>query len=188
MPNHFYSIERPRKQEKLPEVLSKEEIKRMIQMTKNLKHRCMISLLYSAGLRRGELLNLKIADIDSQRMVIKVVMGKGNKDRFTLLGEKMLSALREYYRQYRPSTYLFEGPAGQQYSGSSVMKIVKRAAHWAGVQKRVTPHMLRHSFATAPAARAFVRGRHRSEIYSGIVRPQLQQNNRNLYPCGSKLF
>lgn len=85
MPNRFYSIERPRKQERLPEVLSKEEIKRMIAVTQNLKHRCMISLLYSAGLCRGELLNLKAADIDSQRMVIKVVQGKGKKDRYTLI-------------------------------------------------------------------------------------------------------
>lgn len=91
---------------------------------------------------------MKPMDIDSKRMVIKIAQGKGKKDRFTLLGDRMLVELRAYYRQYRPTTYLFEGLGRQQYSGSSLMKIIKRAAYWAKVQKRVTPHMLRHSFAT----------------------------------------
>jgi integrase len=120
----------------------------------------MISLLYSAGLRRGELLNLKATDIDSQRMVIRIVQGKGKKDRYTLLSEHVLAELRQYYREYRPTTYLFEGPKGQRYSGSSVVKIVVRAARWVRVKKRVTPHMLRHSFATAAADRTFVGRRH----------------------------
>ncbi len=148
MPNRFYSIERPRKEERLPEVLSKEEIKRMIKVTQNLKHRCTISLLYSAGLRRGELLNLKITDIDSQRMLIKIVQGKGNKDRFTLLGENVLHSLRAYYKEYRPKEYLFEGEQGGKYSPTSLLKIVKVAAQRAGIRKQVSPHMLRHSFAT----------------------------------------
>ena len=188
MPNRFYSMERPRKEERLPEVLSKEEIRRMIRVTGNLKHRCMISLLYSAGLRRGELLKLKITDIDSKRRLIKVVQGKGNKDRFTLLSGHVLAELRQYYREYRPATHLFEGPKGQRYSGSSVVKIVARAARWAGIQKRVTPHMLRHSFATHLLEEGRGSGPHRFEVYSGIAGPQFQPNHRNLYPRGSKLF
>ena len=128
MPNRFYSIERPRKQERLPEVLSKEEIMWMIRYTNNSKHRCIISLLYSAGLRRSELLNLKFKHIESKRMLIKVERAKGNKERYTLLGQTMLDELREYYRKYKPKTYLFEGQKGGKYSGESVLKIIKRAA------------------------------------------------------------
>ena len=148
MPNRFYHIERPRKKERLPEVLSKEEVLQMIEVTKNIKHRSIISLLYSAGLRRGELLALKITDIDSQRMLIRVRGGKGGKDRYTLLGEAVLSLLRAYYRQYTPKEYLFQGEQGGAYSPGSLLKVVKTAARRAGIQKRVTPHMLRHSFAT----------------------------------------
>ena len=81
-------------------------------------------------------------------MVIRILQGKGKKDRYTLLSGHVLAELRQYYREYRPTVYLFEGPKGQPYSGSSVVKIVARAARWAGVKKRVIPHMLRHSFAT----------------------------------------
>ena len=108
----------------------------------------MLSLLYSAGLRRSELLHLKISDIDSKRMVIRVKNGKGRKDRYTLLSETLLIDLRSYFLQYRPKTWLFEGEKGDQYSGSSVLKIVKKAACKAKIRKKVVPHMLRHSFAT----------------------------------------
>lgn len=148
MPNRFYSIERPIKQERLPAVLGKQEVQDMIDHTQNLKHRCIIKLLYSAGLRRSELLNLKLMDIESTRMLIKVNQGKGRRDRYTLLGQGMLEELRTYFRQYRPKKYLFEGVEGKPYSASSVAKIVARAARSAKLQKRVTPHMLRHSFAT----------------------------------------
>lgn len=148
MPNRFYAIERPRKREKLPRVLSKEEILDMIKCTYNIKHRCIISLLYSAGLRRGELLNLKVTDIDSKRMLIRVDGGKGRKDRFTLLGETMLQDLRSYFLKYRPNEYLFEGANGGKYSARSVAVIVKRAGKYSKIRKPVTPHILRHSFAT----------------------------------------
>ncbi|MCZ4696494.1 recombinase [Ancylomarina euxinus] len=148
MPNRFFSIERPRKSQALPKVLSKEEIGLMIKSTKNIKHRCIISLLYSAGLRRGEVLNLKMADIDSKRMVINVLKGKGLKDRNSLLSQSVLVDLRKYFEEYKPQKYLFEGLSGQQYSPTSIGKIVTEAAHKAGIKKRVTPHMLRHSFAT----------------------------------------
>ncbi|QED37369.1 tyrosine-type recombinase/integrase [Antarcticibacterium arcticum] len=148
MPNRFYGMERPRVEEKLPQVLAKEEVMAIIENTNNIKHRCVVSLLYSAGLRRGEVLNLKPGDIDGKRMLIRVESGKGNKDRYTLLSETLLKQLREYYIQWKPREYLFEGPRGQRYSAESVVRIVKGASRKAGIQKRVTPHMLRHSFAT----------------------------------------
>ena len=148
MPNRFYEIERPRPQEKLPQVVSKKDVISMISFCKNIKHKCILSLLYSAGLRRSELLNLKVNDIDSNRMLIRVENGKGGKDRYTLLSKITLEDLRKYYKAYKPSEFLFEGADGGQYSPESVTKIVKRSAYLAKVNKKVTPHMLRHSFAT----------------------------------------
>ena len=149
MPNRFYSIERPRKESKLPKVLAKEEIIKMISQTKNLKHRCIISLLYSSGLRRNELLELKLEDINSKRMLIRVEQAKGNKDRYTVLNKSVLEDMRKYFKIYKPKTYLFESPIpGNKYSNSSVLQIVVKAAKKAGIKERVTPHILRHSFAT----------------------------------------
>ncbi len=148
MPNRFYAIERPNKEKKLPEVISKEEIGAIIKNTNNIKHKCIVSLLYSAGLRRAELLNLKLSDIDSKRMVINVKNGKGNKDRITILSQSVLKNLRSYFIEWKPKVYLFEGLTGKAYSGESVLKIVKKAAQKAGIKKNVYPHMLRHSFAT----------------------------------------
>ena len=148
MPNRFYEIERPRKEKKLPKVLSKEDILRVIANTNNLKHKCIVSLLYSSGIRRNELVNLKITDIDSKRMLIRIEAAKGNKDRYTLLSHSLLEDLREYYKQYKPEKYIVEGMYGKQYSGQSIGKIVVNAAEKAGIRITVTPHMLRHSFAT----------------------------------------
>ena len=149
MPNRFYAIERPRKEFKLPKVLSKEEVLSIIENTNNIKHRCITSLLYSAGLRRNELLNLKLEDIDSKRMLIKVKQAKGNKDRNTVLNQSVLDDLREYYKTHHPKVYLFESNIpGKKYSSSSVLKVVTQAAERAGIKERVSPHMLRHSFAT----------------------------------------
>lgn len=148
MPNRFYEIERPRPQTTLPKVLSVEEVKLLINNTNNIKHKCIVSLLYSAGLRRSELLNLKLTNIDSDRMLIHVENAKGNQDRYTILSNATLVDLREYYKEWRPKVYLFEGKKGNQYSPTSVLNIVKNAAKKANIKKRVTPHMLRHSFAT----------------------------------------
>lgn len=148
MPNRFYSIERPRPEHKLPKVISKEEVSAMIKNTTNIKHRCIISLLYSAGLRRSELLNLKLADIDGKRMLITVKAAKGKRDRVTILSPYMLQELRAYYKEYRPKEYLFEGQGKKQYSAESVGRIIKASSKRANIKKRVTPHMLRHSFAT----------------------------------------
>ncbi len=148
MPNRFYEIERPRKESKLPTVISKEEILTIIENTNNIKHRCIIELLYGSGLRRSELLNLKLVDVDSKRMLIRVEGSKGNKDRHTLLSQTALEDLRVYFKEWRPQTYLFEGQNGGKYSGESVLKIVKSAALKSRIRQSITPHVLRHSFAT----------------------------------------
>ena len=148
MPSRMYGLERPRKQKKLPKVISIEEVKLIIENTTNIKHKCIVSLLYSAGLRRSELLNLKTTDIDSKRMLIFVGSAKGNKDRYTILSETVLEDLRIYFKEWRPKHFLFEGIKGYQYSTTSVANIVTKAALKANIKKRITPHMLRHSFAT----------------------------------------
>lgn len=144
----YFQISRPRKETKLPTILTLEEVEKMFLLTKNLKHKCILMTIYSAGLRRSELINLKIADVDSQRMLIKVCGGKGKKDRFTLLSEKLVIELREYYRKYRPNIWLFEGQEGGQYSPASIEKLFREALRRAGINKYATPHSLRHSFAT----------------------------------------
>ncbi len=148
MPNRYYEIERPRKESKLPKVISKEEVLSIIKNTNNIKHRCIVELLYSAGLRRSELLNLKIDDIDSKRMLVMVKGGKGKKDRQTLLSKSTLEDLRIYFKEWKPQEYLFEGRKASKYGAESVLNIVKRAAVKAGIRQTVTPHVLRHSFAT----------------------------------------
>lgn len=143
------NIERPRKTRYLPEVLSLEEIKTILDSTHNLKHKTLLALVYSAGLRIGEAINLKISDIDSKRMLIHVKMAKGNKDRYTLLSPMFLDLLREYYKTYRPIKYLFEGQTGGPYTSKSAQQVLKKALRLAGIQgRRITLHTLRHSFAT----------------------------------------
>jgi site-specific recombinase XerD len=145
---NVYYVERPRKAKTLPTVLSEEEVAAMLATTINLKHRSILCLLYSAGLRRGELLKLTPADIDHARNVIYVRSGKGMKDRVTLLSQIAYALLLKYVEQYQPTQFLFEGEPGEPYSERSVNSIVKRAARQAGIKKNVSPHTLRHSFAT----------------------------------------
>jgi integrase/recombinase XerD len=144
----YYELHRPKKEHKLPKVLSKQEVKRIFDVTKNLKHKCILMLIYSAGLRRNELLNLVPTDIDSERMIIHIKGAKGKKDRISLLSDNLLKLLRQYYKEYQPKKYLFEGQKGGMYSPTSVANILKKSAVKAGIKKSVTPHMLRHSFAT----------------------------------------
>lgn len=115
----------------------------------NIKHRTILYLGYSAGLRIGEVLNLKAEDIDSKRMLIRIVSGKGKKDRYTILSNDTLLLLRKYFQLYRPKHQLFEGQfPNSKYTSSSINKILRRARNKAGITKRVTFHTLRHSFAT----------------------------------------
>ena len=145
---YYGGITRAKEYKSLPEVLSRNEVARILACLSNRKHRCMISLIYSAGLRRSELLNLTPKDIISERMLVRI-MGKGRKCRYSLLSEKLLKELREYFKEYRPQKWLFEGEtAGEQYSASALVKILKEAASRAGIKHRVHVHMLRHSFAT----------------------------------------
>ena len=145
---YYGGITRAKEYKSLPEVLSRNEVARILACLSNRKHRCMISLIYSAGLRRSELLNLTPKDIISERMLVRI-MGKGRKCRYSLLSEKLLKDLREYFKEYRPQKWLFEGETpGEQYSASALVKILKEAASRAGIKHRVHVHMLRHSFAT----------------------------------------
>ena len=144
----YIKIERPRKEKTLPDTLSKTEIRSILEVTANIKHKCMLELIYSAGLRRSELLELKLTDIDSKRMLIKIRASKGKKDRYTLLSENVLVHLRQYFVAYKPSDWLFEGLNKKQYTSTSISKVFKRSAVKAGIKKRVHLHMLRHSFAT----------------------------------------
>ena len=141
-------LTRPKKERKLPVVLSKEEVRSIIDATHNLKHKTLLSLIYSGGLRIGEAINLRIDDIDSGRMLIHIMGGKGKKDRYTLLSASFLKILREYYKQFRPKEYLFEGQKAVKYSASSAQSVLKKAVLGSGIGKKVTLHTLRHSFAT----------------------------------------
>ena len=145
---HVYEIERPRKEIILPNVLSKTEVGAILKATNNVKHKTMISVIYSCGLRRSEAIGLKISDIDSKRMMIKITGAKGKKDRYVQLSDGLLKLLREYYTEYKPKLWLFEGQNGGHYAVESISSLLKTAAQKAGINKRVYPHMLRHSFAT----------------------------------------
>ena len=143
------NIARPRREYRLPNVLSKEEVKMLLNILINLKHRTMLCLLYSCGLRSGELLNLQPIHIDSKRNIILIKQSKGKKDRIVPLSSKILEMLREYYRLYKPKTYLFEGQnIGEKYDSRSLQLVLKQAVKKAGIQKPVTLHWLRHSYAT----------------------------------------
>jgi integrase/recombinase XerD len=142
-------IERPRSDHRLPHVLSKEEVKRLLDQTVNVKHRTMLSLIYACGLRRGELLALKLGDIDGARKVLWVRGGKGAKDRMLPLSEKVLLMLRDYYKGYRPKVWLFEGDrAGERYGERSLQQVFKQACARSGVRSSASLHWLRHSYAT----------------------------------------
>jgi len=142
-------IHRPKREKSLPNVLSKEEVKMILEAHTNIKHRTMLSLLYSAGLRSGELLALRPQHIDSNRGVIVIKQAKGKKDRIAPLSEKLLSLLREYYKEYRPQKHLFEGQnPGQPYDSRSLQLVLKQSLAKTTIKKPVTLHWLRHSFAT----------------------------------------
>jgi integrase/recombinase XerD len=142
-------IYRPRREKVLPNVLSKEEVKAIVNVLNNMKHRSMLSLIYSCGLRCGELINLKLSDIDSKRGLIIIRKAKGYKDRIVPLSEKITELLRQYYVVHKPLNYVFEGQqAGEPYDVRSLQQVLKQAVAKAGISKPVTLHWLRHSYAT----------------------------------------
>jgi site-specific recombinase XerD len=144
----YIELERPKKANRLPLVLSLDEVKRILQCTANLKHRTMLTTIYSCGLRSGELLNLKPADIDPVGMRVWIREGKGVKDRATVLSPVLLDLIKAYHKDYRPRRYLFEGPEKRRYSASSLRKVLHRSVIRAKIEKPVQLHTLRHSFAT----------------------------------------
>jgi len=143
-------IKRPRRTKKLPVVLSLDEIERLIAVTQNIKHRAILMLAYSGGLRRQEVQLIKPTAIDSARMQVHVVQGKGKKDRYTILSTKTLEVLRQYYKYERPSCFLFEaqGKKGKPLADQTLNTIVKKTAVKAGIKKQISFHTLRHCFAT----------------------------------------
>lgn len=142
------NFNRPRREKRLPVILSREEINRIINAPKNIKHKAILMVIYSGGLRISEVINLRINDIDSQRMQIRIHHSKGHKDRQTILSHKALKLLREYYKFYKPDYWLFEGWKAKQYSVSSVRNIFKLSCAKENIKKQLTVHSLRHSFAT----------------------------------------
>lgn len=142
-------VHRPKREKLLPNVLSKQEIKQILNAPTNIKHKAMLSLIYACGLRRSELLNLKPNDIDSKRGIIIIRQAKGKKDRIAPLSEKILVMLREYYQSFKPITWLFEGQEiGNQYSEKSLESVLKQALAKCKITKPVSLHWLRHSYAT----------------------------------------
>ena len=148
MPREYYEIERPKRSVNLPGVLSQEEILRILNAPTNLKHRSILWTIYSAGLRKSELLNLRVKDIHSDDGYIFIKDSKGKKDRKSVLSNHLLSLLREYYKKYRPSYWLFEGQSGEKYSATSVNNIFRKAVEDTKSNPWATVHTLRHSFAT----------------------------------------
>lgn len=144
----FIDIPRPKHPSLLPKMLNHQEISKIINVLENKKHRLMLKLCYGMGLRVSEVVGLKLTDIDSVSMLVRIEQAKGKKDRVVVLPQSVLTELREYYIEYRPKEYLFEGQTGGQYSIRSVQNVFKQAVSKAGVKKRIGIHGLRHSYAT----------------------------------------
>ena len=144
----FFDIPRPKKPLLLPKALNTEEVRKIIEITENPKHKLIIQLAYGMGLRVSEIINIKIEDIDSVTMRVLVSQAKGKKDRYVNLPEVILNDLRKYYLSFKPKKYLFEGQYGDQYSIRSAQSVFKNALKKAGIRKNVGIHSLRHSYAT----------------------------------------
>ncbi|PID95000.1 MAG: integrase [Bacteroidales bacterium] len=147
-PKMFIDIPRPKKKMTLPKMLTKNDIQKIISVTENSKHKIMLQLCYGMGLRVSELVALKLEDIDSTTMTVRITQGKGKKDRMAVLPHSILENLREYYKQYLPKEYLFEGQSGGVYSVRSAQAVFKTAMKKAGIRKKIGIHGLRHSYAT----------------------------------------
>ena len=147
-PQIVVHIPRPKKPWQLPKVHAPEQVKKIIGATNNEKHKTMMMLAYASGLRLQEIINLKITDINSARMVIEVRRGKGKKDRQVVLSEKLLEQLRKYFRMYKPKNWLFEGRPGEQYGYRTLQEVFGNAKEKAGIKMAGGIHTMRHSFAT----------------------------------------
>lgn len=141
-------LQRPFKENRLPVVMSKEEVQQILGSTKNKKHKALLAITYGCGMRRNEVLRLKITDLDSKRNLIRIVQGKGRKDRYVPFGAALRDLLVDYYKDYRPKTYLFEGKEGRPYGERSFAQVLEQAISRTGINKHVTLHTLRHSYAT----------------------------------------
>jgi len=144
----FYTIERPKKSRTLPKVLTEKEVLSVLKSLENIKHKAIIGTIYSSGLRRSELINLRKQDIVFENRMLIIRGSKGKQDRTSVLSDSLAIVLKKYLEIHAPNYWLFEGPQRKQYSATSISKILDRAAQKAGIEKKVTPHMLRHSFAT----------------------------------------
>lgn len=143
-----YLVTRPKTGHTLPNVMSEKEVHRLLKAPNNLKHKCILLIIYSAGLRRNEVINLKVSDLQTHRGLIFIKGSKGKKDRYTIFSQKIRPILREYYKEYRPDEWLFTGQYGARYSVASIQSIFDKAKKKAGIMRRATPHSLRHSFAS----------------------------------------
>lgn len=142
-------IHRPKREKALPNVLSKEEVKAILDAPANVKHKTMLSLIYACGLRRSELLNLKPDHINSQRNILIIKQSKGKKDRITPISDKLIGLVRDYYKSYKPEVWLFEGQKkGEKYTAESLQSVLKQSLAKCKITKPVTLHWLRHSYAT----------------------------------------
>jgi len=141
-------IERPRRSRALPKVFSKEEVKRILNSTRNTKHKLILWMIYSCGLRRSEATNIRLTDLDRERGILHIREGKGRVDRIVPVSSKVWEKLDEYIEGFHPVKYLFEGQSGGKYSVESVYRVFKQALHSAGIKKDVGVHSLRHSYAT----------------------------------------
>jgi len=144
MPNKIDKIPYPKADKKLPIVLSVDEIQKMFTVCENLKHKVILALLYSCGLRVSELINLKWSNIDRSRMIINIIQAKGKKDRQVMLTPELLPLLEKYYLKYKPKEYVLNGQTSLQYSDRSVGEVIKQLAEKAGISKRVYTHLMRH--------------------------------------------
>lgn len=146
--NKFKYIPYARKNKKLPIVLSIQEIQSMFNVCENKKHKVILGLLYSAGLRVGELINLKWVDIDRSRMIINIIQAKGKKDRQVTLSPDLIPLLEDYWKEYKPKEFILNGQFSNQYSERSVNEVIKQLAEKSGIKKRVYTHLIRHCYAT----------------------------------------
>lgn len=148
LPGHLDSVPIPKQEKFVPNTLNVQEVHRLINCIDNLKQRACIQLIYACGLRIGEAVNIKLADVDGQRLQLHIRQAKGGKDRIVPIPAETMTMLREYYKKYKPDNYLFKGQIHSQYDVRSIQQVFYRAKTKAGIKKQVTVHSLRHSRAT----------------------------------------